>query len=65
MYHDEPSFQQMLADPIVRLMMGSDGVTPADLNRLRADLRERVNRSVIASAKLPRSASRLETRRPI
>jgi hypothetical protein len=65
MYHDEPSFQQMLADPIVRLMMGSDGVTPADLNRLRADLRERVNRSVIASAKLPRPPSRLETRRPI
>jgi hypothetical protein len=65
MYHDEPSFQQMLADPIVRLMMGSDGVTPADLNRLRADLRERVNRSVIASAKLPRPASRLEARRPI
>ena len=65
MYHDEPSFQQMLADPIVRLMMGSDGVTPADLNRLRADLRERVNRSVIASAKLPRPASRFETRRPI
>jgi hypothetical protein len=65
MYHDEPSFQQMLADPIVRLMMGSDGVTPAELNRLRADLRERVNRSVIASAKLPRPASRLETRRPI
>jgi hypothetical protein len=65
MYHDEPSFQQMLADPIVRLMMGSDGVTPADLNRLRADLRERVNRSVIASAKLPRPAPRLETRRPI
>ena len=65
MYHDEPSFQQMLADPIVRLMMGSDGVTPAELNRLRADLRERVNRSVIASATLPRPASRLETRRPI
>ena len=65
MYHDEPSFQQMLADPIVRLMMDSDGVTPADLNRLRADLRERVNRSVIASAKLPRPASRLENRRPI
>jgi hypothetical protein len=28
MYHDEPSFQQMLTDPIVRLIMGSDGVTP-------------------------------------
>ena len=65
MYHDEPSFQQMLAEPIVRLMMGSDGVTAAELNRLRAGLRERVNQSVIASAKLPRPASRLETRRPI
>jgi hypothetical protein len=65
MYHDEPSFQQMLAEPIVRLMIGSDGVTAAELNRLRAGLRERVNQSVIASAKRPRPASRLEARRPI
>ena len=65
MYHDEPSFQQMLAEPIVRLMMGSDGVTAADLDRLRANLRERVNPSVIACAKRPRPASRFETRRQI
>ena len=64
MFHGEPSFQQMLADPVMRLLMGSDGVTPAELTRLRDEGRDRVNRSVIAASKLPRPASRIETRRP-
>lgn len=65
MFHGEPSFQQLLADPVMRLMMGSDGVTPAQLDRLRLDLRERVNRSVLAAASLPRPTPRPEARRAI
>jgi hypothetical protein len=64
MFHGEPSFQQMLADPVVRLLMGSDGVTPAQLDRLRLDLRERVNRSVLAAANQPRPAPRASACRP-
>jgi hypothetical protein len=31
--HEEPSLDDMLADPIVHLLMGSDGVQAADVRR--------------------------------
>jgi hypothetical protein len=31
--HEEPSLDDMLSDPIVHLLMGSDGVQPADVRR--------------------------------
>ncbi|HUC67383.1 MAG TPA: hypothetical protein VMA53_18215 [Stellaceae bacterium] len=31
--NQEPSLDDMLADPIVHLLMGSDGVQPADVRR--------------------------------
>jgi hypothetical protein len=41
----EPALDDVLNDPIVRLIMKADGVTEADLRVLLATLRERLNRS--------------------
>ena len=41
----EPALEDLLNDPIVRLVMKADDVTDADLRVLVATLRERLNRS--------------------
>jgi hypothetical protein len=41
----EPALEDLLNDPIVRLVMKADDVTEADLRALVATLRERLNRS--------------------
>ena len=41
----EPALDDLLNDPIVRLIMKADGVTEAELRVLVAALRERLNRS--------------------
>jgi hypothetical protein len=41
----EPVLEDVLNDPIVRLIMKADGVTEADLRVLVATLKERLNRS--------------------
>jgi hypothetical protein len=41
----EPVLEDVLNDPIVRLIMKADGVTEADLRVLAATLKERLSRS--------------------
>jgi hypothetical protein len=41
----EPVLEDVLNDPIVRLIMKADGVTEADLRVLVATLKERLSRS--------------------
>jgi hypothetical protein len=41
----EPALEDLLNDPIVRLVMKADDVTEADLRVLVATLRARLNRS--------------------
>lgn len=47
---DQPTLQDMLSDPIVRLLMQRDGVTAADVIELVANLRS-VRLSAIRSSR--------------
>ena len=50
MCRPEPRLDDLLRDPIIRLMMASDAVEEGDIRRLA--------RSVTAAARSPRAASR-------
>jgi hypothetical protein len=43
-FDKEPSIEEMLADPIVRLLMRRDGVLAGDVRTLLAGVAERLNR---------------------
>jgi hypothetical protein len=43
-FDKEPSIEEMLADPIVRLLMRRDGVHAGDVRTLLAGAAERLNR---------------------
>jgi hypothetical protein len=43
-FDKEPSIEEMLADPIVRLLMRRDGVLAGDVRTLLAGAAERLNR---------------------
>jgi hypothetical protein len=45
----EPSIEELLSEPIVRLLMASDGVAPADLRRLCIAVRARLRAETMGS----------------
>lgn len=53
----EPTIEQMLMEPIVRVLMARDGIAPDDIRRLLAEARARVCSPPTTSAALSEAAA--------
>ena len=56
--HDEPTLEDLFADPIVRLLMERDGVDPDDLRMFLDDVRSTLDIASPASISAPRRFKR-------
>ena len=51
---EEPNFNDLIADPMIRVLMARDAVAEADLRRLMEGVRDRFDRGSRSAAPLSR-----------